>query len=435
MEAKNKIRKVIRKHPRRTIVLGFIGVILVGAFILQASFSLRGIDLRFIDSLFTSTSAVCVTGLSTVDTADTFSVLGRTVIAVLIQIGGLGITSIGVITILLAKGKVSVGGERLAKEAFNLSSGKNLRKVLRSIVLTEFVVESVGVIIIFIDMCGRFDPVKAIGVSLFHTVSSFNNAGFDLSGNFRGMIEYHDDVLWVLVTAALIIIGGLGFFVNMEIITKRSFRRFSLHTKIVLSTTAFLIVSGTVLLMITERTSLIGAFFQSVTARTAGFATENIGNYTNAGIIVLIILMFIGASPGSTGGGIKTTTMFVLVKNMKSVALNKTCKAFNRKIPDGIIEKALVVIGLALSTIILSTLLVSYFEPGFTLKQILTEVVSAYATVGLSTGITPFLSSASKLVLIFTMFIGRVGPLTLITLWYHKNKPEAHYSEESVNIG
>jgi Trk-type K+ transport systems, membrane components len=432
---KKVIKKMIVKHPRRTIVLGFLGVIFLGAVLLASSASERAGNVSFINGLFMSTSAVCVTGLSTIDVADNFNIFGRTVLAVLIQIGGLGITSIGVITIMLAKGKVSLGGTRLAREAFNISSGKNLRALLRSIVRVELTVEGIGAVLSFIAFYGDFGFWKTVGISIFHSISAFNNAGFDLFGSFRGLAGYHDNILVVIVTSALIIIGGLGFFVNMEIITKRSFRKFSLHTKIVLCMTAFLIVSGTLLLLLTEHTNLYGAFFQSVTARTAGFATENIGLYSNAGLLVLIILMFIGASPGSTGGGIKTTTMFIIMKNMKSVAFNKPCTAFNRRISDDTIQKALVIATLGMTMIIISTLLISLFEPAFAFRQILTEVVSAFATVGLTTGITPDICSASKIILVITMFIGRVGPLTLITLWWQEHKPEANYTEEPINVG
>lgn len=426
---------MIVKHPRRTIVLGFLGVIFLGAVLLASSASERAGNVSFINGLFMSTSAVCVTGLSTIDVADNFNIFGRTVLALLIQIGGLGITSIGVITIMLAKGKVSLGGTRLAREAFNISSGKDLRALLRSIVLVELTVEGVGAVLSFIAFYGNFGFWKTVGISIFHSISAFNNAGFDLFGSFRGLAGYHDNILVVIVTTALIIIGGLGFFVNMEIVTKRSFRKFSLHTKVVLCMTVFLIAAGTLLLLFTEHTNLAGAYFQSVTARTAGFATENIGQYSNAGLLILIILMFIGASPGSTGGGIKTTTMFIIMKNMKAVAFNKPCTAFNRRIPEDTIQKALVIATLGMTMIIASTLLMSLFEPAFAFRQILTEVVSAFATVGLTTGITPYICSASKIILVITMFIGRVGPLTLITLWWQEHKPEANYTEEPVNVG
>jgi len=431
-----RIKKAIKKNPRRTIVLGFAAVILTGAVILSLPVSsLDGKGTAFIDSLFISTSAVCVTGLATVDLANTFNVFGDAVIAMLVQIGGLGITSIGVITILLARGKVSMGGRKLAQEAFNLPSGKNIVSILKAIALITFAFEGTGVILSYIAFSGRFTALKTFGISVFHSVSAFNNAGFDLFGDFKSLADYHDDPMVNIVTALLIIFGGLGFFVNMEIISKRSFRKFSLHSKVVISMTVFLIVSGMLLIMFTEKTTLLGAFFMSVTARTAGFATENIGNYSNAGLLVLIVLMYIGASPGSTGGGIKTTTAFVLIRNMRNVTLNKSCAAFKRKISDDTVRKALVVAGLALLSIMFSTFIVSVLESQFSLSQILTEVTSAFATVGLSTGITPQLCSASKLMLIITMFIGRLGPLTIVTLWWKQNRPKAEYVSEIINIG
>lgn len=429
------MRQLIRKHPRRTIVVGFLFIILMGALLLELPASVRSEGVSFIDSLFTSTSAVCVTGLIVVDTGDTFSAFGETVIALLIQIGGLGITSIGVITIMLASGKVGIGGRKLAREAFNLSTGKNLRGVLKGVLYVTFGFELLGALCSFITFHNQYDFPRSVGISFFHSIASFNNAGFDTFGGFKGMADYVDDVWLNLVTAGLIIMGGIGFFVTVELIRGHSWRKFSLHTKSVLWTTGILIVGGTVLLKLSEHMTWLAAFFHSVSARTAGFATVPLGEFSTAGLLIVIGLMFVGASPGSTGGGIKTTTAFVLAKNMRAVAMNKDCTAFKRKIPDGIISKAMVIVILAACCVCISTLLISLLQPEFTLRQVLFEVVSGFGTVGLSTGITPDLSTGSKIVMICTMFIGRIGPLTLITLWWNSNRPQAKYSEEAINIG
>lgn len=431
-----RVRSAIRKHPRRTITLGFASVIFVGACLLATPLAVEpGKSVGFINSLFTSTSAVCVTGLVTVDTADSFTVFGETVVAVLIQIGGLGITSIGVIAILIASGQISVGARKLAKEAFNLSSEKGLRDVIKAVLYVTFTTEAIGAIFSFITFATKFKLLDAVGISVFHSIASFNNAGFDIFGGFKSMADFKGDIWINLVTAILIIMGGIGFFVTMEVASKKRFRRYSLHTKVVLCTTLFLIVAGTLGIKLSQGETWLSAGFHSVSARTAGFATEDMGNFSTATLLIIMALMFVGASPGSTGGGIKTTTLFVIWKELISVAFNRHRSAFKRTIPENVAGKAMVVVFLAILCIFVSTTLIVIFEPNIALDRILFEVVSAFATVGLSTGITPHLTDASKLVLIFTMFIGRVGPLTLLTLWSGQTLPRARYSEEQITIG
>ncbi|MEG0156574.1 MAG: potassium transporter TrkG [Anaerovoracaceae bacterium] len=430
------MRKAIKKHPRRTIVIGFMGIILIGTLLLMLPISSEsGQSVPFVDSLFTSTSAVCVTGLVVVDPGDTFTVFGETVIALLIQIGGLGITSIGVITILIASGKVSMGGRKLAKEAFNLATGKGLRDVILGVVYVTLAFELLGAALSFITFIQDYALKDAVGISFFHSIAAFNNAGFDIFGGFKNMADYRDDVWINLVTSMLIIMGGIGFFVTREMFAKRSFKQLSLHSKVVISMTGALIVVGTVLLKLSEGTTWLSAFFHSVSARTAGFASEPMGDFSTVGVLIMVFLMFVGASPGSTGGGIKTTTFFVILNNMRSVAFNRHCTAFRRKIPAGIVSKALVVAMLAMASIFISTTLLCIFEPGLALEDVVFEVVSGFGTVGLSRGITPNLSTASEIVLVFTMFIGRLGPLTIITLWWNNAKPQASYSEEELTVG
>jgi trk system potassium uptake protein TrkH len=270
---------------------------------------------------------------------------------------------------------------------------------------------------------------------MFHSVSAFNNAGFDVLGGFKNLIDYKDNVLLNLTTCGLIIFGGLGFFSIREIIQKRSFKKLSLHTKIVLTMTVTLLISGTILLKLTENVSWLGAFFFSTSARTAGFATYNLGKFTSPGLFVLVILMFIGASPGSTGGGVKTTTAYTLLKSTYSTSTNKQCTAFKRKIPMEIIHKAFILVFLAASVVCVSTFLISIIEPRFSFMQILFEVTSGFGTVGLSTGITPELHTASKVILVIVMFIGRLGPLTMASIWSFKQASNVSFSEESIAIG
>ncbi|MBM6837822.1 H(+)-transporting ATPase, partial [Clostridium saudiense] len=302
--------------PGRIIVLGFLLVILLGAMLLMLPISINeGASVSFIDALFTSTSAVCVTGLIAIDTADTFTVFGRTVVAMLIQIGGLGVTSVGVGFILLMRKKVGIKERTLIKEAMNLESLKGVVKLVKSVLFMTLIFESIGVILSYIVFSKDYSPLDALGISMFHSVAAFNNSGFDILGGLQNLIPYQSNILLNLTTCGLIIFGGLGFLVIKEVIEVRSFKKFSLHTKIVLIMTGGLLVVGTILLKLTEDISWLGAFFFSTSARTAGFSTYPLSTFTNAGLFVLAILMFIGASPGSTGGGIKTTTLFTLYKS------------------------------------------------------------------------------------------------------------------------
>ena len=395
----------------------------------------KGIDVPFIDALFTSTSAVCVTGLVAIDVADNFNVFGQAVVAALIQIGGLGVTSVGVGLILLARRKVTFKDRILVKEAMNLNSVGGIVRLVKSVLLMTLCFEGTGVILNFIVFSQDYAPLHALWISIFHAIAAFNNSGYDILGGFRNLIPYQNNVLLNLTTTGLIIFGGLGFLVIREMISKRRFRKFSLHTKVVLTMTAILLASGTVLLKATENISWLGAFFFSTSARTAGFSTYQLGEFSNAGLFLLIILMFIGASPGSTGGGIKTTTAFAMLKSAYSMATNKHCTAFKRRIPGETIRKAFIVFVLALSLICLNSYLLSILEPQFTFIQLLFEVVSAFGTVGLSTGITPDLGVLSKAIIILTMYIGRLGPLTVAMIWYYRPLSYASYSEETITIG
>ena len=422
--------------PGRIIVLGFLLVILLGTMLLMLPISINdGASVSLIDALFTSTSAVCVTGLIAIDTADTFTAFGRTVVAMLIQIGGLGVTSVGVGFILLMRKKVGIKERTLIKESMNLDSLKGLVKLVKSVLLLTLIFEIIGVILSYLVFSKDYSPLDALGISMFHSIAAFNNSGFDILGNLQNLIPYQSNILLNLTTCGLIIFGGLGFLVIKEIIEKRSFKKFSLHTKVVLITTGILLVVGTVLLKFTEDITWLGALFFSTSARTAGFSTYPLSNFTNAGLFILTILMFIGASPGSTGGGIKTTTIFTLYKSIYSTSTNKHCVAFKRRIPSNVILKAFNITLLALFVVCMGTFILSILEPTYTFMQLLFEVTSAFGTVGLSTGITPNLSDLSKVIISLIMFIGRLGPMTIATIWYFKEPSNAYYSEEAVIIG
>lgn len=429
--------KLIKKiSPLRLIVLGFAFVILLGAVVLSLPISVnKGVDVSFLDALFTSTSAVCVTGLIVVDTADTYSNFGISVVAILIQIGGLGVSSVGVGIMMVAHKRIGIKGRVLVKEAMNLYNIGGAVGLVKRVLFMTLIFESFGVLLSFFVFIKDYSPLCAIKISFFHSIASFNNAGFDIMGGFKNMIGYEDNILLNLTTCFLIISGGIGFLVIGEIIKKHSFKKFTLHTKIVLTMTGILLVAGTVLLKLTENMTWLEAFFHSTSARTAGFMTVNMGSITNAGLLVIIVLMFFGASPGSTGGGIKTTTVFVLIKSAYSYATNKHCTSFKRKISNETISKSFIIALLAVSIVVVNSFLLCIIEPEYSFIQILFEVVSAFGTVGLSTGITPELSGISKVIIIITMFIGRLGPLTMASIWSFNAMPEARYSEENVMIG
>lgn len=429
----NKLKHI---SPGRLIVLGFFSVIMIGAFLLMSPFSRRsGVDVSFVDALFTSTSAVCVTGLIAIDTADTFNLFGKTVVAMLIQIGGLGVTSIGVGLILLIGRNVGIKQRMLVKEALNLTSMKGIVKLIKAVIIMTISFEIVGAILSYIVFSKDYKPLDAVGISIFHSIAAFNNSGFDILGNFQNLSSYRDNILLNLVTCGLIIFGGLGFLTIKEIIEKHSFEKFSLHTKIVITMTGSLLIVGTVLLKFTENISWLTAFFYSTSARTAGFSTAPLSGFTSAGLFTLVILMFIGASPGSTGGGIKTTTFFAIIKNVYSASTNKHCVAFKRELSKNTIAKASIIATLSLTLVVVDTFVLSIIEPEFSFMQILFEVTSAFGTVGLSTGITPSLSDLSKLIITLTMFIGRLGPLTMATIWTFKPTSNVHYLEEDITIG
>lgn len=428
---------VLKKiSPGRIMVLGFFSVILIGAILLKLPISIRdGQTVTFVDALFTSTSAVCVTGLIAVDTADTFTVFGRTVVALLIQIGGLGVTSVGVGFILLMGKKVGIKERMLIKESMNLDTMQGLVRLVKAVLIMTLSFELIGAILSYIVFSKDYTPLDALGISVFHSVAAFNNSGFDILGGLQNLIPYQSNILLNFTTCGLIIFGGLGFLVIREIIVYKKFSKFSLHTKVVIVMTALLLIGGTVFLKATEDISWLGAFFFSTSARTAGFSTYPLSNFTNAGLFTLTILMFIGASPGSTGGGIKTTTMFTLFRSIYSTATNKHCTAFKRKIPANTIIKAFNLIILALLVVCMGTFMLSILEPNYSFMQLLFETTSAFGTVGLSTGITPDLTDPSKIILSIIMFIGRLGPMTMATIWSFKQTQGASYSEEAVIIG
>lgn len=432
-----KISCIIKKQPPgRLIVFGFAAVILLGAGLLLLPVSVKdGAEVTAVDAIFTSTSAVCVTGLIAIDTADHFTPFGQGVVAGLIQIGGLGVTSVGVGLMIAAGKRVGIKSRVLVKEALNIDNYKGMVKLVKAVLMMTLLFEAAGAALSFFSFSRDHESLHALGISIFHSIAAFNNSGFDILGGGRNLIPYQNDILLNFTTSFLIIFGGLGFLVILDIGKHRKFSKLSFHSKVVIVTSVILLAVGTLLLKATENITWLGAFFQSVSARTAGFSTYNIGSFTNAGLLVLCILMFIGASPGSTGGGIKTTTFFVMIQEMRSMCTGRRVHAFRRSISKANILKAFIIAMLSMGVVCAASLIMCVIEQDFSFIQILFEVVSAFGTVGLSTGITPELSDAGKLVIVLVMFTGRVGAFTLLSMWANQKEALTRYTEESIAIG
>lgn len=423
--------------PPRVIALGFALTILIGSGLLMLPVCVRpGVVLRYIDALYTAASAVCVTGLIAVDAADTFTGLGQTVLGLLIQIGGLGVTTVGAGIILATGRRMNLRSRTIFREAVNLDSFKGIVTLVREIFFTTVIAEGVGALLCLPSFLRGHTVGHAIGISLFHAVAAFNNAGFDILGGGTNLIPYREDVLLNLVTCVLVFLGGIGFLVLRELRQKRlRWRPLSMHAKVVLSVSAVLTAGGALLLKLTEDMSWLGALFHSVSARTAGFSTYPLSGFTQPGLLVMLFLMLVGASPGSTGGGIKTTTLFVLLKGIGSAATNRSEKAFRYAIPRTAFRKAAVILLLALGVIFTGTYLLTVLEPSLSLRDALFEMTSAFATVGLSTGITGGLGVGAKLLSIVVMYIGRLGPLTVATLWYFSRGERVRFPEGDMAIG
>lgn len=439
--------------PLFKIALSFIFIIFIGFILLMLPISTKN-GIIWYDALFTSFSAVCVTGLSPVaDVSQTFTWFGASVIGLLIQIGGLGFVTIAVFIMTIFGSKIGFNDRILVKEALNQSSQTGIIKLVIRIIKTTLVIEFLAFLINLIVFVPDFG-VQGIGISLFHAVSTFNNAGFDLLGS-SSLIAYSSNVLFVLSTSVFIVLGGLGFIVIHDVLEKKSWKKLTIHSKIVIKMTAFLIISGTLLFKFSESLSSditwLDAFFQSVTSRTAGFATINFAAINSVTLLIMCMYMFVGASPSSTGGGIKTTTLYTMYKTLISYIKGKKPIIYNREISKTSRHKAFMLFFIGISCVLLYTTLILSVEVFFKVKmqgellssvtfsQIFFEVVSAFATVGLSTGITSSLEPLSKIILCSLMFFGRLGPLTFFSLlnrnYFKPEDTEVEYLEENIIVG
>jgi trk system potassium uptake protein TrkH len=434
----------------RVILLSFAIPILLGAILLALPVSsASGSSISWLDALFTSTSAVCVTGLVVVDTGTAYSLFGQIVIMCLIQIGGLGFMTYSVLVAVVLGKKIGLKDRLLIQQSTNALSTQGVVKLSLGIFAAAVVIEAFGAIILTIRWMGDMDFITALYYGIFHSVSSFNNAGFGLWSD--SLSRYVGDPLINIVIPLLFIMGGLGFTVILDLWKNRSWRKLSLHSKIVLSTSAILCAGGFLVITtiesfnpdtfgaLTGSEKMWAGFFQGVVTRTAGFNTIDIASMMTASQFFMIFLMFIGASSGSTGGGIKTTTFVVLLLTLISIVTGKRdVQIMHRRIPQSIIMRALAVMVISVGVVIAATFLLTLTEHSLQkdFMEVLFEVTSAFGTVGLSMGLTPELSALGKLIIILTMFIGRLGPLTLaFALSQKQSREKFRYLEEKVLIG
>ena len=412
----------------RVIAAAFICIILIGAALLSCPFaSASGKATGFIDALFTATSATCVTGLVVFDTGTYWSAFGKGVILCLIQIGGLGAMTIITTVLWAIKGRVSLRDSRMLMESAGTMSMGGLKNIITKIFLGTAIFELLGALVLstqFIPIFGWRDGILS---SVFHSISAFCNAGFDILGTYGGgasFAVFADNAVVNLTLMSLIVIGGLGFIVWSDLFACRfRFKKLKFHSKVVLTTTAVLLLTGWVLFYIFESNASMSGFspltrvmtslFQSVTTRTAGFSTIDQANLSESGSLLSMFLMLVGGSPGSTAGGVKTTTLAVLLLSTFSAARNSgQVTAFKRRIDDNTVRKALSVITIYVSALVVTIMFLSVFEP-YSLKQIAFEAVSAIGTVGLTTGITPTIHPITRVTLTLLMFAGRVGGLSI----------------------
>ncbi len=440
----------------RTICLGFLALIAFGTFLLLLPFSTSSGQWNDpVVALFTATSAVCVTGHIVVDTGTYFSRWGQGIILALIQIGGLGYMISTTFLLLLLGRRFGLRDKIALQQALDRRMMQGSAQLVQSIIATILLFELTGFFILLWVFLHDYGWSQAIWFSLFHSVSAWNNAGFSLFSD--SLTGYQSSLLLNLVVPALVILGGIGYEVLFEaylwvrdrILGKAERMVFSLNFRVVTSTTLLLLSLGTVAFALTEfrnpdtlgllkpSEQFLTAWFQSMTARTAGFNSIDVGKMSTAGLFVTIALMFVGASPGGTGGGVKTTTLRILASSTRAILQGRedVCM-YEREIPISLILKAIGVFLGSITTVVVATTLMAFTDPDINFIQILFEVVSAFATVGLSTGITTSLSVAAKLILVVTMYMGRVGILLLMSVILGDPKPrKVHYPEESLLVG
>lgn len=447
---RNRVLKIWKNlsHSRK-LILGFLIAIIIGTILLKMPFSLQeNKNITFLDSLFTVVSAICVTGLTVLDISQTFSPIGLGIILFFIQLGGLGVMTFSTMLLIIVGNKMTYSTRELLKEERNSENNGGIVSFIRKLLLTVFLIEFSGAIILAYEFKRIMPFEKAIYYGVFHSISAFCNAGFSLfSDNLEGFVQ---DSLFNLTIAYLIILGGMGFSVisSFVLVIRKGENRLNLTSKLSLTMGIALTLIGTILFFLFEYNNIstignmdifdkiVASFFQSVTLRTAGFNTVSLLNIRPATIFISYVLMFIGASPGSTGGGVKTTTFAILIFYVIGVLRKKEyIEMFNRRIDWEIMNKALAIIVIALAYIATIITIILAIED-LPLEKVIYEAISAFGTVGLSMGLTTKLGFVSRVIIIITMFIGRLGPLTIaLAFTEDKKKTSLKFPKEDILVG
>ena len=434
--------------PYMTILLSFVIVTVLGGILLSLPISVNyGKSVKLIDGFFIATSAICVTGLSSIDIGGVYNTFGQIIILILIQLGGLGVITFTSVIIIMISKKIGYYTKKIVQEDINIDTTFRIEEYVKKVIFSVILIEFIGAVVLFFEFIKRFSFFKAVYYSLFHSVSAFCNAGFALfSDNLYG---FKNSFLINITIPLLIFLGGIGFSTILNcynVFTKKE-KRLTLTTKLSIKISIFLIIAGTVAMFILEYSnkSTIGnlsfvqkleaSFFQSVSTRTAGFNTISILGLKRSTSLLFIILMFIGASPGSTGGGIKTTTFGLIALGTWATLKNKDGIEYDkRSISWRIYSKAIAILFISLIYTTICIFLLILFERNKNFLDLVFEVYSAFGTVGLSRDLTPSLSDISKFILIVTMFVGRVGPLTITLALSKSNLKKGHYTYPQENI-
>ncbi|MES1043143.1 Ktr system potassium transporter B [Bacillus obstructivus] len=437
--------KYIRLNPYQLLVLVFLFFIILGTSLLKLPFSTTS-SVSWVDALFTTTSAMTVTGLAVVDTGTAYTIFGQIVIVLLIQVGGLGIMSFAVLILIMLGKKIGFKERLIVQQALNATSIGGVIKLVKNLFIYSFTIEIFAMLLLSIKWVPEYGWAKGMYYSFFHSISAFNNAGFSIWSD--NLMKYVGDPLVNLVISFLFILGGIGFTVLIDIWHKRNFKNLSLHSKLMIIGTLVINLFAMIIVFFLEYGNpntlgsltslgdkLWSAYFQAVTTRTAGFNTLDIGSLHEGTITLMLLLMFVGAGSASTGGGIKLTTFIVIALSVLTFLRGKShITIANRSIKDNIIYRSLAVLTISIVFIFISVFILNITESEPFLK-LLFEVISAFGTVGLSMGITADLSILGKLIIVLTMLFGKLGPLTLALSIAKQEKEKIKYPSEDILTG
>ncbi len=450
LEWNNKKPKA-RKSTTRLIASGFALIILAGALLLSLPIANKSGHGNWLNSLFTATSATCVTGLVVTDTYQNWTIFGQIIILCLIEVGGLGFLTIGAYILVLLKKRIGLQEREQLQESVNTLEIAGVVRLVKKIVQGALCVEGLGAVLLAFRFVPRFGVARGIYFSVFHAVSAFCNGGFDLMGvneAYSSLVAFEGDIVVNLVVVTLILVGGIGFIVWDDVMrNKWHFRKYLLHSKIVITTTLILTAAGTILFLITENNAafagmsplekFLGALFSSVTPRTAGFNSVDTAALSNSGKIITMVMMFIGGSPGSTAGGVKTTSMVVLLFYAVAMVLGREdINLFGRRLTDEVVKKANAVVIINATLTIMATVTIMTLQPLLNFEDVLFEVLSAIGTAGMTVGITRELNIISRVIIIVLMYCGRLGSLSFALVFAQKKiSASVRQPQEKIIVG